>query len=280
MRQAILTLTTDFGSEGLYVAAVKGVILGLAYHTQFVDVTHTISPQNILEGAFVLSGLIDVFPKGTVHLAVVDPGVGTDRRLIVALVADHWFVVPDNGLLSMVTRDRQPSGIWEIANPAFRRIPVSSTFHGRDILAPAAAHLLVGGEPAELGPVRTKLVTLRNIQAVENETGFVGEVILRDSFGNLITNIEAKRLGEQPREDWTIEVAGAQIDGLGRTYADEIAGTLVALAGSTGWIEISIVNGDAGRHLTAGPGTTVWMKKKSKETLPGETLHRGQPISE
>ncbi|SIO14658.1 hypothetical protein SAMN05444166_2696 [Singulisphaera sp. GP187] len=280
MQPAILTLTTDFGSEGVYVAAVKGVILGLAYHTQFVDVTHTISPQNILEGAFVLSGLIDVFPKGTVHLAVVDPGVGTDRRLIVALVADHWFVLPDNGLLSAVTRDRQPSGVWEIANPAFRRVPVSSTFHGRDILAPAAAHLLVGGDPAELGPVRTKFITLRNFEAVEHETGFVGEVILRDSFGNLITNIEAKRLGDLSRKDWTIEVAGARIEGLGRTYADESPGTLVALPGSSGWIEISIVNGDAGRHLTAGPGTTVWMKHQSKVTTPGEALRRGQPISE
>ncbi len=152
MRPAILTLTTDFGSEGLYVAAVKGVVLGLAGHVQLVDVTHTISPQNILEGAFILSGLIDVFPKGTVHLAVVDPGVGTDRRLIVASVADHWFVLPDNGLLSAVVRDRPPSGIWEIANPAFRRVPVSATFHGRDILAPAAAHLLVGGEPSSSAP--------------------------------------------------------------------------------------------------------------------------------
>ena len=264
MRTAILTLTTDFGSDGLYVAAVKGVVLGLAPYTQLVDVTHSISPQNILEASFILSGLIDVFPKGTVHLAVVDPGVGTDRRLIVASVADQWFVLPDNGLLSAVTRDRPPSGIWEIANPAFQRLPVSSTFHGRDILAPAAVHLLVGGEPSELGPVRKKFITLRNFQAVENETGFVGEVILRDSFGNLITNIEAKRLGDLPREDWTIEVAGARIEGLGRTYADESAGTLVALPGSTGWIEISIVNGDAGRHLTAGPGTTVWMKKKTK----------------
>ncbi|AGA30656.1 SAM hydrolase/SAM-dependent halogenase family protein [Singulisphaera acidiphila] len=262
MRPAILTLTTDFGSEGLYVAAVKGVVLGLAYHTQLVDVTHAISPQNILEGAFILSGLIDVFPKGTVHLAVVDPGVGTDRRLIVASVADHWFVLPDNGLLSAVARDRPPTGIWEITNPAFRRVPVSATFHGRDILAPAAAHLLLGGEPSELGPVRTKFVTLRNFQAVENATGFVGEVILRDSFGNLITNIEAKRLGDLPPEDWTIEVAGARIEGIGRTYADESAGTLVALPGSTGWLEISIVNGDAGRHLTAGPGTTVWISKK------------------
>jgi S-adenosylmethionine hydrolase len=264
MSPSILTLTTDFGSEGPYVASVKGVILGLVRDAQLVDVTHAVSPQNVLEGSFILSGLIDVFPKGTVHLAVVDPGVGTDRRLIVASVADHWFVLPDNGLLSAVTRRQPPSGIWEIANPAFRRAPVSATFHGRDILAPAAAHLLRGGDPAELGPARTKFITLRNFEATDIENGLVGEVILRDSFGNLITNIEATRLGAVPPEDWTVEIAGARIEGLARSYADRAAGTLVALPGSTGWIEISIVNGDAARHLTAGPGTTVWMKKNPR----------------
>src|SRR5688572_6736094 len=142
MRPGILTLTTDFGSEGPYVAALKGVILGLAPGTQLVDVSHAISPQNILEGAFVLAALVDAFPAGTVHLAVVDPGVGTDRRLIAASVADQWFVLPDNGLLSGVLRNRAPTEIHEITNPEIRRATVSPTFHGRDILAPAAAHLL------------------------------------------------------------------------------------------------------------------------------------------
>src|SRR5690242_19030671 len=144
MSPGIVTVTTDFGIGGPYVAAVKGVILGLAPGTQLVDVSHTIAPQNILEGAFVLAGIVDAFPAGTVHLAVVDPGVGTDRRMIVAKVAEQWFVLPDNGLLSVVARSRAASGIWEIANPAIRRPKVSPTFHGRDIFAPAAAHLLRG----------------------------------------------------------------------------------------------------------------------------------------
>lgn len=265
MRPAILTLTTDFGTEGLYVASVKGVVLGLAPDTQLVDVTHQVSPQNIREGAFLLAGLIDVFPKGTVHLAVVDPGVGTDRRLIAAAVADHWFVLPDNGLLTAVTRDRPPSGIWELVNPAYRRSPVSATFHGRDILAPAAAHLLQGGDPAELGPACTELVMLGAFEATAHADGFVGEVICRDAFGNLSTNIEAKRLHDAPAQDWTLEVAGTRIAGLGRTYADKAAGTLVALPGSTGWIEISVVNGDAGQALNVGPGTPVRLTKSSRE---------------
>ena len=121
MKPGILTLTTDFGMGGPYVAALKGVLLDLAPGTQFVDVCHTISPQNILEGGFVLAGIVDVFPKGTVHLAVVDPGVGTERRLIAVSVADQWFVLPDNGLITGVARGRTPAGIWEITNPALRR---------------------------------------------------------------------------------------------------------------------------------------------------------------
>src|SRR5260370_13463852 len=117
IRPGILTLTTDFGSAGPYVAAMKGIVLGLAPGTQLVDLSHSIAPQNILEGAFVLAAIIDAFPPGTVHLAVIDPGVGTDRRLIAALVDDQWFVLPDNGLLSGVLQRRKAVGMSEITNP-------------------------------------------------------------------------------------------------------------------------------------------------------------------
>lgn len=262
MRPGILTLTTDFGFEGPYAAAVKGVVLGLAPGTQVVDVCHTIAPQNVLEGAFVLAAIVDAFPEGTVHLAVVDPGVGTDRRMIVASVAGQWFVLPDNGLLSVVARNHAPSGIWEIANPAIRRPKVAPTFHGRDIFAPAAAHLLLGRDPAELGPTRTKFVSLHNFQATRDDDGFIGEVIFRDSFGNLITNIHSDWFGEVPRDGWIVEVAGSRVEGLGLTYAERPPGSLVALVGSSGWVEVSVVNGDAGRLLTAGPGTTIWMRRR------------------
>ena len=248
-RPGILTLTTDFGTDGPYVAAMKGVILGLAPGTQLVDVSHAVAPQNILEGAFVLAEVVDVFPTGTVHLAVVDPGVGTDRRLIAAAVAGHWFVLPDNGLLSGVTRTRAPDSVREISNPAVLRATVAPTFHGRD--------------PAELGPVRTDFVTLRNFRPTEDDQGLVGEVIFRDVFGNLITNIAADRLAGLPPEGWTVEVAGDRIDGLGRTYGDRPTGTLVALVGGTGWLEVAVVNGDAAQQLSAGSGTTVWVRRKS-----------------
>jgi S-adenosylmethionine hydrolase len=259
MNPGLLTLTTDFGTDGPYVAAMKGIILGLAPGTQLVDVSHAIAPQNILEGAFVLAGIIDAFPPGTVHLAVIDPGVGTDRRMIAALVADQWFVLPDNGLLSAVLRGRPPIGIWSITNPAIRRRTVSPTFHGRDIMAPAAAHLLRGGDPAQLGPELAKVVTLSNFDPRDDEHGLVGEVIFRDAFGNLITNVRSERL--MVHSSWAVEIAGSRVEGLSRTYGERPTGTLVALEGSTGWIEVAVVNGDAARQLTAGPGTTVWFRR-------------------
>jgi len=261
MRSGIVTLTTDFGIGGPYVAAIKGVLLGLAPGTQLVDVCHTISPQNILEGGFVLAGIVDAFPSGTVHLAVVDPGVGTERRLIAVELAEQWFVLPDNGLITGVARGRTPTAIREINNPALRRSIVSATFHGRDILAPASAHLLRGGDPAELGPPRTKFITLRNFEPTADDQGFVGEVIYRDAFGNLITNIDADRLADTPRDAWVIEIAGERIEGILRTYGDRVSGTLIALVGSSGWVEVAVVNGDAARQLTAGAGTTVWCRR-------------------
>lgn len=268
-RPPILTITTDFGTDGPYVASMKGVVLGLVPDARIVDVSHAVAPQNILEGAFVLSEILDAFPPGTVHLAVVDPGVGTDRRLIAASVADQWFVLPDNGLLSGVTRNRTPAGVWEITNPSLRRAVVSATFHGRDILAPAAAHLLQGGDPAALGTIRTEFVTLRNFRATEDQNGFTGEVIFRDVFGNLITNIAADRLTPDGLAAWSIEVAGERIETTGRTYADHPTGALIALIGSTGWLELAVVNGDAAGQLSAGPGTTVWVRKKTVPPTAG-----------
>ena len=133
-------------------------------------------------------------------------------------VAEQWFVLPDNGLITGVVRGRILGGIWEITNPAIRRTVVSATFHGRDILAPASAHLIRGREPAELGPAQ-KFITLRNFEPNADELGFVGEVIFRDAFGNLITNVNVEHLADVPRDNWEIEIANERIDGILRTYA-------------------------------------------------------------
>ena len=192
----------------------------------------------------------------------MDPGVGTDRRLIAVSVASQWFVLPDNGLITGVTRSRTPDGVWEITNPALRREVVSATFHGRDILAPAAAYLIRGGAPEELGPPRAKFITLRKFEPDPDEHGFVGEVIFRDTFGNLITNVNADRLVGQPSDGWVIEIAGERIEGILHTYGERPTGTLVALVGSSGWVEVAEVNGDAARQLTAGAGTTVRFRRR------------------
>ena len=262
MPAGILTLTTDFGADGPYVAAMKGVILGLAPGTQLVDISHSIAPQGIAEGSFVLAGIVDCFPIGTVHLAVVDPGVGTDRRLIAVEVGGHWFVVPDNGLIGGVLRGRDPSSIWEIANPDLRRPEVSPTFHGRDILAPAAAHLLNGGQPTDLGPRLDKVVILSSLEPAEDEIGLVGEVVFLDSFGNLITNIPRDRLGSVGPAGWSVEILGHRIKGLVRTYAERPPGTLVGLIGSSNRVEVAVVNGDAARFLQAARGTPVRLRRE------------------
>jgi S-adenosylmethionine hydrolase len=263
MRPGIVTLTTDFGGVGPYVAALKGVLLGLAPGVTMVDVCHSIAPQNILEGAFVLEGIVKAFPEGSVHLAVVDPGVGTARRMLAVQAAGQWFILPDNGLITGVANLCGVVAAWEIANRRLARGEIAPTFHGRDVMAPAAAHILKGGDPAELGPATDKYVTLRNFEPTPAERGCIGEVIFRDAFGNLITNIGAAHLAMRPAGDWIVEVGGRRIDGIERTYGENPPGSLIALLGSTGWVEFADLTGDAGRLLSAGPGTTVWLRPKS-----------------
>lgn len=269
MKPKILTLTTDFGIQGTYVASMKGVVLGLAPGTQFIDVTHSIMPQNIVEGAFVLGVIQQAFPEETVHLAVVDPGVGTDRRILAARVADQWFVAPDNGLLSCVLRSQENPEVYQVANPKIRRARVSTTFHGRDIMAPAAAHLLNGCDPAELGPKVEKPIALScfAVRKGDAEGEIIGEVIYRDTFGNLITSINAEMLPEwlETPGAWSVEIAGSRIEGLSRTYADAPIGALIAIVGSEGLLEIASVNGDASQSLRAGPGATVWVRRRRAE---------------
>ena len=260
MRPGILTLTTDFGADGPYVAEMKGVVLGLAPGTQLVDVSHAIAPQDVEQGAFVLARVVDAFPGGTVHLAVVDPGVGTDRRLIVVQAGGHWFVLPDNGLIGGVLEAREPAGTWEIRNPRLRRAFVSTTFHGRDILAPVAAHLLLGGDPADVGPRIVGPILPRKDDAREVGGALAGEVAFVDSFGNLITNVTRAALGDWP-DSWLVEVLDHSIGALVTTYGERPPGSTVALIGSSGRLEIAVVNGNAATRLGAIRGTPVLVRR-------------------
>ncbi len=255
----LITMLTDFGTDSHYVAAMKGVILGWLDAT-LVDISHAVAPQDVLQGAFLLSEVYECFPRGTVHLVVVDPGVGTSRRLLAAEGGGYRFVGPDNGLFSLV-RDRLDD--WrcrELSNPEVRRAEVSSTFHGRDLMAPAAAYLAAGGFLDDLGPSALETVRLAMPSPRILETyppRIEGCVIYQDAFGNLITNIDQGHLEGTPNQSWSLEVGGTFVSELVQTYGEQSPGQLVALIGSTGRVEVAVVNGHAGHRLGIGPGTRV-----------------------
>lgn len=260
----LITLTTDFGPGSPYVAQMKGVILTICRDAELVDITHAIGPQNVREGAIVLGDVAPRFPAGTIHVAVVDPGVGTARRLIYVEIGLQRFLAPDNGLLGLVARRQLSQRLFALENPAFWLPQPSQTFHGRDILAPVAAHLASGIDPGELGPALDQIEMLAWQRPVKNGDRVTGEVLYVDSFGNLITNIgpdEVTSLGELSR--LAIDCGGRQIRGIVRTYGATLPGELLALFDSQGRLEIAVANGSAARLLPVRQGETVTVSSVS-----------------
>lgn len=254
----IITLTTDFGEGSRYVAAMKGVILTINSQVRLVDLSHAVPPQDIRTGALVLAETAPYFPEDTIHLAVVDPGVGSDRRIVYARIGSQQFVAPDNGLLSRLAAHERPSKIIGIEERRFWLADVSATFHGRDILAPVAARLSLGLAPDELGPPLDRLTELPwpEVQRVANHID--GEVIEIDSFGNLITNITRDMLKGVPTdESLTVTCEEHQTQGIFKNYSDQPAMTLVALIGSEGQLELAIVEENASIMLGVRAGAPV-----------------------
>jgi S-adenosylmethionine hydrolase len=254
----IVTLTTDFGLRDAYVAEMKGVMLGIARASgdvlQLVDVTHDVERHDITEGALAVEAAAPFFPSGTVHLAVVDPGVGTARRGLAVAAAGHLLVGPDNGLFTPFLADAGWRA-FEIAEPDYRLPRVSRTFHGRDLFAPAAAHLALGLDPGRLGPAVQDPVLLAwpEVRAVAGAVA--GAVVHTDRFGNLITSIHARSL--EPLDGTVlIRVGGHQVP-LAGTYADLQVGRPGALVGSAGRLEIAVREGSAAALLRARRGTPV-----------------------
>lgn len=244
----LITLTTDFGPQSPYVAVMKGVILSLHGDARIVDITHGIAPQDVRSGAIVLEDVAPRFPADTLHVAVVDPGVGTDRGLIYTRLGRQQFLAPDNGLLSRLALRTPPREIIRLTNPEFWLQPVSATFHGRDILAPVAARLSAGLDPRRLGPPQEKLVRLDWPQPVVHPHGIDGHVLAIDAFGNVVTNVTADMLpdgGQRVRVACEGQEATAHV----RTYGDAAAGTLVSLVGSTDRLELAVVGGSAAARL-------------------------------
>ena len=255
---SLITLTTDFGTGSPYVAAMKGVILSINPAAVIVDVTHGIPPQDIRQGALVLHEVARWFPPGTIHVAVVDPGVGTDRRIIFARLGEQLFLAPDNGLLSRLALSTPPSTIVTVTRPEHWLPEVSATFHGRDILAPVAARLSLGLDPGELGERVDEMVLLNWTEACVSAAKIEGTVQSIDSFGNLITNIPADALVNVPRGEETAIVCDEhETRGIFTTYADQPEMTLIALVGSSGHLELAIVGESAAMMLGVRVGTPV-----------------------
>jgi len=254
----IITLTTDFGARDGYVGAIKGVILSIAPQSTIVDIAHGIPPQDVAAGAVALAQAAPLYPAGTIHVAVVDPGVGGQRADILVEAGGHFYIGPDNGVLSLVARG--PRQIFRIESGDFRREPVSPTFHGRDVFAPTAARLAAGARAMDVGPIVDAMVEIGRPPTRRGPGVIEGEVIHVDGFGNLITSLPGEVLAGAPETDIGVEVdAGEGLFAplVGRTFSDVDPGALVAYVGSGGQVEIARRDGSAARRMDASRGTVV-----------------------
>ena len=265
---SLITLTTDFGLADSYVGAMKGVILGIDPTATIVDISHDIAPQNVREAAYVVYSAYPYFPPDTVHVVVVDPGVGSRRRAIALRAAQACFVAPDNGVLSYVLNREEMREAVNLTNSRYHRPTVSHTFHGRDIFAPVAAHLARGVPLTELGEPLTEIVTfpLPQPQALPNGD-VVSHVLHIDRFGNLI--LDVREGDDVPSEGLVLEVAGRRIQGLGRTFTDVPAGELVAYIGSSGHLEIALREGNAAQSLGMDMGDQILLREVEKREDKG-----------
>ncbi len=264
MPSPIITLTSDFGLTDSYVAQMKGAILSIAPDAVLIDVTHKIPAQDCAMGAAVLADAVAAFPAETIHLVVVDPGVGTARRAIAVEArgeqdaAPLRFVAPDNGVLTRVLETRSVLRAVELKERRFWRPTVSQTFHGRDVFGPVAAHWSRGTDIAEFGPpLDSPLVALTLRRPVREGGSLHGEVLRTDGFGNLITNISSADLGAADRLRLTVEIGTQRIAGVSCAYQDRATGELVALIGSSGQLEIAVCCGHAGEILAVWSGDKV-----------------------
>jgi S-adenosylmethionine hydrolase len=249
MPAPILTLTSDFGLTDHYVAAMKGVILSICPQARIVDISHGISPFEIAEGAYLIAQAYPSFPPKTVHVVVVDPGVGTARRPILLEAAGQYFVGPDNGVLSMIY-SREKHKVRLISNDRYFRKPVSRTFHGRDVFSPVAAHLAAGVPPSRMG----KLIHdyLRPSFEKPQRTGkrtWTGRILKIDRFGNIVTNFQVSEFPDLDRNNFSLAIGPRQIGVMAHSYAECGPGELFLIAGSSGYLEVSVGQGSAARTI-------------------------------
>jgi S-adenosylmethionine hydrolase len=258
---AVITLLTDFGNRDEYVGVMKGVILSIAPDACLVDITHAIDPMDVVQGAYILAAAVNYFPQKSVHLVVVDPGVGSARAAVAVRCGPHTFVAPDNGILSLVLSEKIDVAV-RIENEAVFQKPVSPTFHGRDIFAPAAAFLYAGNKMEKLGPTVTSDSLVRLPQEMMEQhfkSRLEGRVVAIDRFGNLMTNISAQTLDAFRSQHPTIGIwiGNTCISTFTKTYSKVGENQPIALIGSRGYLEISINQANAAKHLNVLKGAMV-----------------------
>ncbi len=261
----LITLTTDFGQRDGFVGVMKGVILSINLDARFVDITHEIAPQNIQQGAFLLANSVPYFPAAAIHVCVVDPGVGSTRRALAVQVGETTFVGPDNGVLSRAVQTLaarsgvQPRG-FHLNNPRYWLPRVSTTFHGRDIFAPSAAHISRGVPLEQLGRPVDDWITLAPPAPVHRDDRLIGHVIYIDHYGNIVSDITEREIDQLGRGKPIVEIGGHHIHGLVQTYSDVEPGEFAALIGSPWKLEVAQREGNAAEALDVRVGDEVVLR--------------------
>ena len=260
MLKPIITLTTDFGLKDWFVGTMKGVILATYPQAALVDITHDVAPGDIRAGAFALAASCRFFPKGTVHVVVIDPGVGSERRAIAVETSDYFFVGPDNGVLGWAVAKTEVKAVHVLENEQYFLQNVSHTFHGRDLFAPVAAHLSCGTPISKLGPRLKDLIRIPWPRTQHLRNQVKGEVIYTDHFGNAITNIAAESIRGLKKDRLWVYFAGKRLGRIARFYESVARGTPVAVIGSTGFLEIALNGGNAAKEFGARAGDAVSLR--------------------
>lgn len=259
MAQPIITLTTDFGSNDHLVGAMKGVILKIIPEANIVDISHSVMPFDVLDAALTIGQAYKYFPSRTIHVVVVDPGVGSQRRPIVASGDQHYFVAPDNGVLSMVYDQEERLTVRHVTAEHYYLTPISNTFHGRDVFAPVAAWLAKNGQPASFGEPISDFTRFTVPRPKRTGNTLKGVVLKVDNFGNLITNLTAEEIPALVAGETTLKmnVGGKDVTKVVHTYAQGAPNEAVATMGSSGYLEICVNRGSAARLLGAHRGSEV-----------------------
>ncbi len=254
MRIPILTLTTDFGLSDHYVGTMKGVILGICPKAQIVDISHEVGPFEITEGAYLIAQAYRYFPPKTVHVVVVDPGVGTARRPILMEAAGQYFIAPDNGVLSMIYT-REEARIRLISNEKYFLHPVSRTFHGRDIFSPVGAHIAAGVPPSRMGKrIEDYLRPAFQKPVRAGKRTWTGRILKIDRFGNIVTNFHSDDFPDLEKRNFAMVIGPQETSVLARTYAECSPGELFAIIGSSGYLEVSVSQGSAAKKIGCESG--------------------------